>query len=97
MRGWAGPLAIFGDLVALALAFLVVLGLVGFFFWLFAQPWAWLLLAGLLPLSVAETVRRWQHQPPPARLPPVWLPFEQFCDQCGTALVAGRCRYCDGV
>jgi hypothetical protein len=57
-----------------------------------------LVILALLPTVLAGAYVRWTRRPTMvAPLPPVRLPFEQFCDACGSRLVSGLCPYCDGV
>jgi hypothetical protein len=59
MKGWSGPLVIFGELGALALALVLVLALANMLLWLLTQFWVWLLLGAAL-LGGAWAYRRYR-------------------------------------
>lgn len=59
MRGWAGPLVIFGELGLLGLALLVILGIAGVLLWLATQLWFLLLAATVL---VAASWGYWRYR-----------------------------------
>jgi hypothetical protein len=99
MKDW-GPLGEIGILVVAVVSAGLVLWVVGVI-WMIVQTllalgWPLLLLV-VLPAVFAGYVLRRPAAPPVASLPPARRPFEQFCDECGSRLVAGFCPYCDGV
>jgi hypothetical protein len=97
MKDW-GPLGEILGLVVAVVGASLVLWVVGVI-WMLVQTllalgWPLLLLVGLLPAATAGYALRRPAAPPVTSLPPARLLFEQFCDECGSQLVAGFCPYC---